>query len=47
MSVEINVLDTDPQLAADIANYIYKLVDKVKWTCGKGRGRNRPTDCRG
>jgi uncharacterized protein involved in exopolysaccharide biosynthesis len=30
MSVEINVLDTDPQIAADIANYISKLVDKVK-----------------
>lgn len=30
MSVEINVKDTDPQTAADIANYIAYLVDKVK-----------------
>ncbi len=30
MSVEINVKDTDPQVAADIANYIAYLVDKVK-----------------
>ena len=37
MSVEINVLDTDPQLAADIANYIYMLVDKVKRRVAKGR----------
>ena len=37
MSVEINVLDTDPELAAEIANYIYKLVDKVKRRVAKGR----------
>lgn len=30
MSVEINVLDTDPQMAADIANDIVRLLDKVK-----------------
>ena len=45
MSVEINVLDIDPRIAADIANYIYKLVDKVK------RRRKEPcpdgtSDCR-
>jgi uncharacterized protein involved in exopolysaccharide biosynthesis len=37
MSVEINVLDTDPQVAADIANYISKLVDKVKRRVARGR----------
>ncbi len=30
MSVEINVLDTEPQMAADIANDIVRLLDKVK-----------------
>ena len=30
MSVEINVLDTDPQMAVDIANDIVRLLDKVK-----------------
>lgn len=30
MSVEINVLDTDPQMAANIANDIVRLLDKVK-----------------
>ncbi len=30
MSVEVNVLDTDPQMAADIANDIVRLLDKVK-----------------
>lgn len=30
MSVEINVMDKDPQVAADIANHIAYLVDKVK-----------------
>ena len=39
MSVEINVLDTDPQIAADIANYIYKLVDKVKRRVAKNRAQ--------
>lgn len=39
MSVEINVLDTDPQMAADIANYIYKLVDKVKRRVAKNRAQ--------
>jgi uncharacterized protein involved in exopolysaccharide biosynthesis len=39
MSVEINVLDTDPQTAADIANYIYKLVDKVKRRVAKNRAQ--------
>lgn len=37
MSVEINVLDTDPQMAADIANYIAKLIDKVKRRVARGR----------
>ena len=37
MSVEINVLDTDPQIAADIANYISKLVDKVKRRVARNR----------
>lgn len=37
MSVEINVLDTDPQVAADIANYISKLVDKVKRRVARSR----------
>jgi len=37
MSVEINVLDTDPQMAADIANYISKLVDQVKRRVSRGR----------
>ena len=30
MAVEVSVLDTDPQLSADIANYISKLYDSVK-----------------
>ena len=39
MSVEINVLDTDPQIAADIANYIAYLVDKVKRRVQKSRAK--------
>ncbi|MEY2964057.1 MAG: hypothetical protein RL754_1318 [Bacteroidota bacterium] len=39
MSVEINVLDTDPQIAADIANYIAYLVDKVKRRVQKSRAQ--------
>jgi uncharacterized protein involved in exopolysaccharide biosynthesis len=37
MSVEINVKDTDPQLAADIANYISFLVDKTKRRVSRSR----------
>lgn len=37
MSVEINVMDTDPQIAADIANYISFLVDKTKRRVSKSR----------
>src|SRR6056300_1922232 len=37
MSVEINVMDTDPQIAADIANYISFLVDKTKRRDSKSR----------
>lgn len=37
MSVEINVLDTDPVIAANMANYISKLVDKVKRRVARGR----------
>ena len=33
------MLDTDPQIAADIANYIYKLVDKVKRRVAKNRAQ--------
>jgi uncharacterized protein involved in exopolysaccharide biosynthesis len=39
MSVEINVKDTDPQVAADIANYIAKLVDRVKTRVQKSRAK--------
>jgi uncharacterized protein involved in exopolysaccharide biosynthesis len=37
MSVEINVKDTDPQIAADIANYISFLVDKTKRRVSRSR----------
>jgi uncharacterized protein involved in exopolysaccharide biosynthesis len=37
MSVEINVMDTDPQMAADIANYISFLVDKTKRRVSRSR----------
>ena len=37
MSVEINVMDTDPQIAADIANYISFLVDKTKRRVSRSR----------
>ena len=39
MSVEINVLDTDPQQAADMANYISYLVDQVKKRVQKNRAQ--------
>lgn len=39
MSVEINVLDTDPQMAADMANYIAYLVDQVKRRVQKDRAK--------
>jgi uncharacterized protein involved in exopolysaccharide biosynthesis len=39
MSVEINVLDTDPQTAADIANYISYLVDQEKRRVQKNRAQ--------
>ena len=37
MSVEINVMDTDPQVAADIANYISFLVDQTKRRVSRSR----------
>ncbi|MBT7659768.1 MAG: hypothetical protein HN571_05790, partial [Bacteroidetes bacterium] len=37
MSVEINVMDTDPIVAADIANYISFLVDKTKRRVSRSR----------
>ncbi len=39
MSVEISVLDTDPQIAADIANRIADLVDSSKTVIQQGRAR--------
>jgi len=39
MSIRIDVLDKDPQMAADIANEIAKLVDEVKNRMQKDRAR--------
>lgn len=39
MSVEISVLDEDPQTAADIANYISGLLDRVKTRIQRDRAR--------
>ena len=39
MSVEIRVLDTDPQLAADIANAITYLLDRVKSRIQRSRAQ--------
>ncbi len=39
MSVEINVMDTDPEMAADIANEIVVLLDEVKNSIQKERAK--------
>lgn len=39
LAIQVNVNDTDPQMAADIANYIAELVDKTKSNIQKERAR--------
>lgn len=39
MSVEINVLDTDPQIASDVANAITSLLDRVKSRIQRNRAK--------